>query len=122
MTLDALEELEEAAEQLKAVAEMMTRFAYEGYSSGQGAVAVMSGQKHGMVGGGLSVKDARLHRELGQLRDEVGRKAMELKGIAGKYYRTIYEKSPGEPVTQEMLDNLEEWERDRERKRKGKKR
>jgi hypothetical protein len=97
---------------------MMIHVTYHGYRADAAEVPGVvgsSGQKHGMIGGGVSVKDARLHRELERMSDEVGRKAAELKMIAGKYCRAIYEKDPGEPVTQEMLDNLEEWEKRRNR-------
>ena len=117
-TLKAIEELELGVAQVKAVADMMVTVAYEGFQS-QGAVpgvASMSGQKHGMVGGGLSVKDQRVHRDLERMGDEVGRKAMELQAIAAKYQRAVYEGLPGEPISQEMLENLEEWEKRRGRR------
>lgn len=115
-TMDALDELEQSLAQLKAVAEILMTFAYEGYRAESGAVA-SSGQKHGMIGGGLSVKDVRVHRELQQMRDDVGRKAAELRGIAGRYYRVVFDHAPQERVTDEMLAYVDEWEKDQQRKR-----
>lgn len=100
---------------VKAVADMLVTVSYEGYSSGQGAVVAMKGQKHGMVEGGLSVKNERVHRELERMGDEIGRKAAELEQIAAKYEQAVRQGLPGEPVTQEMLDNMEAWEQRRKR-------
>lgn len=68
------------------------------------------GQKHGMVEGGISVKNAWAHKELQKLKRDVGRQARAVDGLAGKYHRVIWDRSPAEPITEEQLQYLEVYE------------
>jgi hypothetical protein len=113
--LEAIEELERSIAQLKAVAEMMFAVAYHGYSSGTGGVVEIPGGKHNMVRGGLSIKDARVHKELQRLKADVEIQKQAVKVLTGKYYRVVFDRAPGEPVTDEWLEYLEEWEKRRRR-------
>lgn len=105
-----LDELEQSVARLKAVAGRLTSLAYEGYSTSNPGFVSPPTSKHGMVEGCIEVKNERMHKELENLKHEADRVAREIDGIAGKYYRMVWDRSPAETVTDEQLKNLEEYE------------
>ncbi len=114
-----MQELHDSIRKLEAVAGMLLSIAYKGYESGGSAVVPAGGQKHGMVEGGIEIANPWAHEELQRLKREANTQARAIDVITGRYHRKAWDRSPAEPVTEEQLQNLEEYERRRRGVRKS---
>jgi len=95
---------------------MLATVAYEGYGSGAAGEVSPGAQKHGLVEGGVQVHTEWAHSELGEMKRRAAALARQIDEMTARHYRQVFDRCPAEPVTEEQLKNLEEYERRRRRK------
>lgn len=111
----SLDELKQAIGRLESAEDSVALIAYNGYCSGSGSFVSPPTSKHGMVEGGIEVKNQRMYRELENLKREAAVKANEINEIADRYKQLVWSRSPEEPITEEQLEGLERYEKKRRR-------